>query len=134
MEGLTAGTKAYSSVQWGPRPTDHIELNSDLLYGTSHLSSCRCPTLPYPIVNHSCEPNVAFDVSSPNKADWHLKALRDIPIGDTLAFFYPSTEWHMEQAFACQCKAKVSSPRILARLLDPNAFDAIDLLGFDQRR
>lgn len=33
LEGLTKGPKAYSSVQCGPNLDDHIELNSDLLYG-----------------------------------------------------------------------------------------------------
>ncbi|EIM86877.1 uncharacterized protein STEHIDRAFT_131417 [Stereum hirsutum FP-91666 SS1] len=86
LEGLTKGPKAYSSVQCGPNVDDHIELNSDLLY-----------------VNHSCEPNVAFDLSALNYKEWHVRALRDIHKGDTLTFFYPSTEWNMEQPFDCLC-------------------------------
>ncbi|KAJ3576468.1 hypothetical protein NP233_g409 [Leucocoprinus birnbaumii] len=79
---LTKGPKAYTSVQCGPGPEDHIELNSDLVY-----------------VNHSCEPNIAFDLSSPNPDDWHLRALKRIEPGNSITFFYPSTEWDMDQPF-----------------------------------
>ncbi|KAF5316544.1 hypothetical protein D9619_006144 [Psilocybe cf. subviscida] len=93
LTGLTRGSKAYTTVQCGRNPRDHIELNSDLVY-----------------VNHSCEPNAAFDFSSPVMAEWSFRALKDIALGDTLTFFYPSTEWAMDQPFACQCKTKVGIP------------------------
>lgn len=32
LKGLTKGKKAYTSVQCGRGPEDHIELNSDLVY------------------------------------------------------------------------------------------------------
>ena len=32
LEGLTKAPKAYSSVQCGRGPDDHVELNSDLVY------------------------------------------------------------------------------------------------------
>ncbi|EDR05667.1 uncharacterized protein LACBIDRAFT_302809 [Laccaria bicolor S238N-H82] len=86
LEGFTKGPKAYTSVQCGRGANDHIELNTDLVY-----------------VNHSCEPNVAFDLSSPDTSNWHLRALRRIEPGETLTFFYPSTEWEMDQPFDCQC-------------------------------
>ncbi|KIM44856.1 hypothetical protein M413DRAFT_442826 [Hebeloma cylindrosporum] len=86
LKGLTKGQKAYTSVQCGRGPEDHIELNSDLVY-----------------INHSCEPNVAFDLSSPDRAKWHLRALKNIQPGDTLNFFYPGTEWDMDQPFDCEC-------------------------------
>lgn len=60
-------------------------------------------------VNHSCYPNVAFDVSEPASdsdypSRWHLKSLsRPIRAGEPLTFFYPSTEWDMSQGFACAC-------------------------------
>ncbi|KAH9479641.1 Histone-lysine N-methyltransferase ash1 [Psilocybe cubensis] len=88
LTGISKGVKAYSSVQCGNGPNDHIELNSDLLY-----------------VNHSCEPNVAFDLSASDRAKWHLKALKKIDAGDHLTFFYPSTEWEMSQPFTCECRA-----------------------------
>ncbi|PPQ79677.1 hypothetical protein CVT25_003251 [Psilocybe cyanescens] len=68
LTGISKGPKAYSSVQCGSGPGDHIELNSDLLY-----------------VNHSCEPNVAFDLSSSDQTKWHLKALKPINAGDACA-------------------------------------------------
>lgn len=49
-------------------------------------------------INHSCNPNVFF-----NTTTFELSALRDIPKGDELTFFYPSTEWNMESPFNCFC-------------------------------
>jgi hypothetical protein len=49
-------------------------------------------------INHSCEPNVYFDVSKRE-----VRCLRDIEAGEELTFFYPSTEWSMIQAFECTC-------------------------------
>lgn len=37
LEGLSKGPKDYTSVQCGPNPDDHIELNSDLVFGESSL-------------------------------------------------------------------------------------------------
>ncbi|KAI3632505.1 hypothetical protein MIR68_009611 [Amoeboaphelidium protococcarum] len=71
--------KRYSSVQIGR--DSHIELNSDLVY-----------------MNHSCDPNVKVDVKAMN-----VVALRDLPVGSELTFFYPSTEWAMAQPFDCWC-------------------------------
>jgi SET domain len=48
--------------------------------------------------NHSCQPNVFF-----NTTTLQLKALQDIEIGTELTFFYPSTEWKMQQPFTCFC-------------------------------
>lgn len=89
LTGTTPTKKSWSSVQSGVDPKDHIELNSVLVY-----------------VNHSCSPNAAFDLSSSNKNEWNFRALRDIQPGDELGFFYPSTEWDMDQGFECRCKAK----------------------------
>lgn len=49
-------------------------------------------------VNHSCDPNVHFDVER-----MELRALRPISAGEELTFFYPSTEWAMSRPFACEC-------------------------------
>ncbi|KAL8283758.1 hypothetical protein RQP46_005553 [Phenoliferia psychrophenolica] len=88
------GIKKYSSVQVAADPPigdvdadeasrpRHIELMSDLLY-----------------VNHSCDPNVAFEV--PASGDWKVTALKDLKKGDTFAYF--STEWSMDQPFHCLC-------------------------------
>lgn len=48
--------------------------------------------------NHSCRPNTIVDT-----AERKVLALRDIPAGDELTFFYPSTEWTMVQPFRCLC-------------------------------
>lgn len=56
------------------------------------------------LINHSCDPNVFFDV-----VRFEVVALRAIAPGDELTFFYPSTEWRMESPFRCEC----GSPRCL---------------------
>jgi SET domain len=33
-------------------------------------------------VNHSCDPNTAFDLSSPDQAEWHMRALKRIAAGE----------------------------------------------------
>ncbi|TFK25605.1 hypothetical protein FA15DRAFT_339936 [Coprinopsis marcescibilis] len=95
LEGLTRGPKRYTSVQCGKGPDDHIELNSDLVY-----------------INHSCNPNVAFDLSSRDPRQWHLRALKPIKAGESLEFFYPSTEWDMDQPFNCSCGASACLGKI----------------------
>ncbi len=49
-------------------------------------------------INHSCEPNVFF-----NTTTMQLVALQDLPAEQELTFFYPSTEWKMQQPFRCYC-------------------------------
>ncbi|CAL5869895.1 uncharacterized protein PFLUO_LOCUS4128 [Penicillium psychrofluorescens] len=79
----TPGKKAYTTVQTGP--DTHIQLNSDLVY-----------------CNHSCAPSVVFDM-----ARMEVRVVDDRPLkaGDALTFFYPSTEWEMDQPFQCTCGA-----------------------------
>jgi hypothetical protein len=52
-------------------------------------------------INHSCEPNCFFDTTS-----LELVALKNIAEDEELTFFYPSTEWEMDQAFKCICGSK----------------------------
>lgn len=52
-------------------------------------------------VNHSCAPNVFFDT-----ARMLFIALKSIQPGDELVFFYPSTEWDMQQPFSCRCGSR----------------------------
>ena len=49
-------------------------------------------------INHSCSPNVFVDPHGGT-----VTALQDIAAGEEFTFFYPSTEWSMEQAFDCEC-------------------------------
>jgi hypothetical protein len=51
--------------------------------------------------NHSCAPNTFFDT-----ALFEFIALKKIEPGDELTFFYPSTEWNMQQPFSCHCQQK----------------------------
>jgi hypothetical protein len=48
--------------------------------------------------NHSCAPNIVIDITR-----LECRALRDIEPGEELSFFYPSTEWSMNQPFVCNC-------------------------------
>jgi hypothetical protein len=49
-------------------------------------------------INHSCSPNVFFDTRL-----MQLICIKAITIGEELRFFYPSTEWQMDQTFVCNC-------------------------------
>lgn len=49
-------------------------------------------------LNHSCDPNAFLDT-----ATLCLFAIRDIPAGEAITFFYPSTEWDMDKPFSCSC-------------------------------
>ncbi|KAJ5223901.1 hypothetical protein N7468_008443 [Penicillium chermesinum] len=80
----TPGKKAYTSVQTGA--DTHIELNSDLVF-----------------CNHSCAPSLVFDMS---RMEVRVIDERPLKAGDALTFFYPSTEWDMDQPFHCTCGAE----------------------------
>ncbi|MEZ4885360.1 MAG: SET domain-containing protein-lysine N-methyltransferase [Chitinophagales bacterium] len=58
-------------------------------------------------INHSCHPNVFFDLET-----MPLRTLRPLKKGDEVAFFYPSTEWAMTEAFDCLCGNKHCLKRI----------------------
>lgn len=82
-------------------------------------------------VNHSCEPNVVFDLSSKDASKWHIRALQDVGVGtarkglfcgshsylcvQAVTFFYPSTEWDMDQPFRCICGRPVGFKLIVRR-------------------
>ncbi|KAF8498665.1 hypothetical protein F5888DRAFT_1944450 [Russula emetica] len=120
LTGITAGPKSYVTLQCGPRSGDHIVLNSDLAY-----------------VNHSCDPNAAFNLSGPDQARWHVRALKRITTGEPVTCFYPNTEWAMDRPFICICGASsclrriegaavLSEEEILARgTVSPWILDAI---------
>ncbi|NES04652.1 MAG: SET domain-containing protein [Okeania sp. SIO2F4] len=52
-------------------------------------------------INHSCSPNVFFDTTN-----MVVMALQKIEIGEEFTFFYPSTEWSMDQGFDCLCQSE----------------------------
>ncbi len=58
-------------------------------------------------VEHSCEPNAVFVAE-----DLKLVALKPIPVGERITFFYPGTEVELAQDFECHC----GSPECLGHL------------------
>lgn len=82
---ITNATKesspTYATVQAGRDL--HIQLNSDLVF-----------------INHSCEPTLEFDME---RMEVRVARDRDLKQGDTLSFFYPSTEWALAEPFDCWC-------------------------------
>ncbi len=78
--GTISSTPTYLTVQISEEK--HITLQPDFLQ----------------YINHSCEPNVFFDTTL-----MKLVALKYIPENTELTFFYPSTEWKMDQPFHCYC-------------------------------
>ena len=75
--------RTYTSVQ-ATRDAS-IELNSELVFA-----------------NHSCDPSLEVDMTM-----FEVRVAKHRPLrkGDKLSFFYPSTEWQMEQPFDCECGA-----------------------------
>ena len=51
-------------------------------------------------MNHSCSPNCFFNTTS-----MEVVALRAICVGEEMTFFYPATEWEMNQSFSCNCNS-----------------------------
>ena len=78
--GTISAEPTYLTVQLGRRK--HITLQPDFLQ----------------FINHSCDPNVFFDTTL-----MKLVALKPIFSNEELVFFYPSTEWKMDQGFHCFC-------------------------------
>jgi hypothetical protein len=115
IDGIKPGPKRWSTIQVSRN--HHIELCSDLLY-----------------LNHSCDPNMFVDVqlasryvgqhiqaenedadekllSPPSGHIGYIRVLKDIQKDDPITFFYPSTEWEMDQPFQCHCQTDVSHER-----------------------
>ncbi|KAJ3395505.1 hypothetical protein HDU92_005619 [Lobulomyces angularis] len=80
LDGLTFAKKRWSTVQVSK--DTHVELNSDLVY-----------------MNHNCDPSVII-----NTEELIVQAIKDIPIDGEIHFFYPSSEWDMDQSFQCWCQ------------------------------
>ena len=77
-------------------------------------------------INHSCNPNVFFYTR--RKV---LRCLRPIAPGDELRFFYPSTEWDMEEPFQCNCREASCLGRIQgAAHLPPHTLQHYELSDF----
>ncbi|KAK5467493.1 hypothetical protein LTS15_000466 [Exophiala xenobiotica] len=85
-----APLKRWSTVQVSE--TQHIELNCDFF--------CE-PSLEFHVVPDSEEPVIEVRVAA--RRDNGGNPTRGVKAGDELTFFYPSTEWEMEQPFQCGC-------------------------------
>ncbi len=100
--------------------TLQINLKEHILLHPTHLQ----------YINHSCNPNVFF-----NTTTYELVALKKIEIGDELTFFYPSTEWEMQQPFACTCGYKDCLQQIMgAKFLSAKAKEKYQLTQFIQKQ
>ncbi|KAI0484259.1 hypothetical protein GGR56DRAFT_679687 [Xylariaceae sp. FL0804] len=98
-----AAAPTYATVQRGR--DRHLHLNSDLVY-----------------INHSCEPSLIFDMSSLNI----LAGPNGLQAGEELTFFYPSTEWSMDQPFDCLCGHATCRGRIAgARDMSPAGLEGM---------
>jgi hypothetical protein len=89
--------KSYQTVQISEH--DHV-YDKDIIY-----------------LNHSCDPSVNLKVykTADGKPVLELIASRDLKVDDELTFFYPSTEWDMDEPFNCWChSSRVSSNLILS--------------------
>ncbi|MCX6622501.1 MAG: SET domain-containing protein-lysine N-methyltransferase [Acidobacteria bacterium] len=74
-------------------------------------------------INHHCFPNTRFDCRT-----MQLRAVRPIEPGDELTFFYPSTEWSMDEPFNCHCGSSRCLGRIQgAAFLEPDVLAEYDL-------
>jgi len=83
------GKRSRTSVQLSE--SEHCELNTDIVFA-----------------DHSCDPNMAIDISSPDRTAWHLVALKDIAAASPITFFYPITEWDAwGGGFKCTCGTTV---------------------------
>lgn len=58
-------------------------------------------------MNHSCAPTAALVIAVQPSGETHVnvKVLKKILPGDDITFFYPATEWEMDEPFECWCKA-----------------------------
>jgi hypothetical protein len=81
-------------------------------------------------INHSCEPNVFFDLEKNE-----LFALKHIDINEELTFFYPSTEWEMTQPFECNCNQLKCLKRIKgAKYIEQTVLSNYKLSSFIVRK
>ncbi len=115
-----------SPIQWinrQPTPTRWTVQCSDDEHGNLLPVELR-------YINHSCQPNVVFDVDANV-----VRAIRPIAAGEEFTFFYPSTEWSMDEPFDCNCGAAVCLGRITgASQLSPEVLANYELSGVIRRK
>jgi hypothetical protein len=112
-----AANTLYCALQFGPVQAQPSRYTIQL---GSRLHAEPLPTaLRY--VNHSCDPNLYFDIG-----ERVVMTLRPIAEGDELTFFYPSTEWQMVEPFECEC----GTSRCLRRIAGASQLSARTLEGY----
>lgn len=80
--------------------------------------------------NHSCDPNIFFDTTNQQ-----VRCLKNVQADDELTFFYPSTEWEMDEPFACHCGARACLREIQgAAFLSDEALCDYQLTDFIQQQ
>lgn len=81
-------------------------------------------------VNHSCQPNVLFDVDA-----GLVRALNSINPDEELSFFYPSTEWDMREPVECHCGTPACLGLVTgASKITPEILAQYELSGVIRRR
>lgn len=81
-------------------------------------------------INHSCDPNVFLDTKN-----GEIRVIKPIQSGDEVTFFYPSTEWDMEQPFDCLCNSYNCLHRIEgAKYLPEEVLDTYELSEYIQQK
>ena len=88
LEGEVVDRPSRFSVQIGPNR--HVEVPAEVKLAGS-LDRYR-----WRFLNHSCEPNAAFD-------DRRLVALRRIEGAEQITFDYNTTEYDLASPFECHC-------------------------------
>ena len=102
IEGYTSvANRAYTSVQTSEN--QDIELNSDLVYCNQYVRPTSLAQYVCSLRTSSCNPTVIFDMA---KYEVRVVSNRPLKKGDDMTFFYPSTEWNMQQPFDCNCGSK----------------------------
>jgi hypothetical protein len=96
-----AANRAYTSVQVSEN--QDIELNSDLVYCNQYVRVVSLAQDSCLLRTSSCKPSVIFDMA---KYEVRVASNRPLKKGDDVTFFYPSTEWNMQQPFDCNCGSK----------------------------
>ncbi len=81
-------------------------------------------------VNHSCEPNAFF-----NTRTFEFECLKPIAKGEEFTFFYPSTEWELDEPFYCHCKSPFCLGKIEgAKYLPKELFRKYRLSAFIEQK
>ena len=89
FEGTNKGTqRLHHRPEWPWPWGQHQPKQRSCVQCVNRKSSIECDWrtnilhIAIDLANHSCEPNATFDMSSPDRSKWQLRALKDIYPGD----------------------------------------------------